>query len=734
MPYDPPLGNNVEINFNGEYVAPPGDAASITFGNVLDNWIRTESILLETFADSSSITEANLIESADLVVEFTVANSLLDPLIHLNAESMILDCICASHQLEILPDIVNESLLLNNYIAGLDLGGGAETDLPSYLNPGFSVSYGGNVFVDTFFSVPWGYMIFLDKFVGNNFLGFFTTDNSYLIPWQTFYLSDNLVFIDSSSSDDYADISVNSSWDFFIKTDRLVDFEYTGFRTLNRSIDFQYNEAFAKDRFIDIPWDSNSEMNRHFKFTWTGIGINDIDYVVNYGPKALYKFCFEVYEPPPSHIGPNFVFPPRNAAFPGIGEAVGFIMDSYSSDPRCETIHMYTGIRDINIPTGTQINPVYPFRVRQVYYMLNTVLVKEVPSNAPIEIKALTMTTDRDSWLWQLSMTVGKKSYVNMIKPDGGVFKKVEVYINGWRWIFSIEGWQENAGFARGTWTVTGRSPSLVLGDPICPQKSYVHTDVTGTGSSIIDNILQAGGYSFSVSYVGYGVDGQSGFSPTTSDWNIPANAFSYSNQTDIQAIQTLVDSIGGYVQTVPDDDILEILPKYSWQPWQWRNTIAEIDYKQLDKSIVSEIGSTYRKNPDYFGVYMIGTTPKSGGAGNGVFCDVRRDGYGAGTAHAPISSSPLYTTNSIAQEKGRMILGDSGMWMDHSVKVFSLFPPGEDPGLFKVGDIVNVTESSTIKYRGIITSTSISAGLANGSAFNVSQTLGLSEYIGEWE
>ena len=421
-------------------------------------------------------------------------------------------------------------------------------------------------------------------------------------------------------------------------------------------------------------------------------------------------------------------------------------LSHYSADPRCLTDHNYTGPRDSGGSGGTVVTPPEPpfppFLVKQVYYVMNTVLVKTLPGNTEVEVKSVSMTIDRDSWLWQLSMTVAKKEYVDLLSPKNGVYQTVEIYINGWRWVFLVESWQENRGFAKGTYSISGRSPSLILGDPICDKKSFTNTDQE-TGSTIISGILGANpaASGFSVAFSGY-VDNQTGFDPNSgADWLISANAFSYTGQTDIQAIQTLAESIGGYVQTHrsfynygtgQDYRVLEILPTFKFQPWNWTASYPGISYIQLDNSIIKEIGTSYKKNPDYYGAYIVGESPRANGT-TSVFCNVYKDGKGAATTHAPLCSSPLFTTDQIAQEKGRMIIGESGVWSEHSIKIFSLMLSGTAPGLLKVGDMINVTTGATTEWRGLVTSVSIDASVVNTSVFTVSQTISVLQYVGEW-
>jgi hypothetical protein len=421
-------------------------------------------------------------------------------------------------------------------------------------------------------------------------------------------------------------------------------------------------------------------------------------------------------------------------------------METISSNPRCPIIHSYTGKRDsVSTDFGVIVvppePPLPPFIVKQVYYIMNTVLVKTLPGNVPIEVKSISMTIDRDSWLWQLNMVIGKRDYISLLEPSGSVMQHVEVYINGWKWVFLIEGWSESRSFGKGSYNVIGRSPSLVLGDPVCDKKSFTNS-ITETGGSIMQGILNSNAASigFSIAYTDY-TNNQTGFDPAIGvDWVIPAEAFSYTNQPDIYALQTIAESIGAYVQTNRafynygtgnDGRILEILPKYRYQPWNWTAGNTNINYIQLDKSIIKEIGTSYKKNPDYYGAYIVGEKPKDGSTTAGVFCNVYKDDMGPATLHAPVASGPLYTTNAIAQEKGRMIIGDAGVWLEHNINIYSLFPSGTAPGLLKVGDMIKVTNGATTEWRGLIHSTSITAQIVNTSAFSVTQTIGVSQYIG---
>lgn len=865
MAYTPPLGNSVALHFTGSYVAPVGDEVLIQFGNVLDNYIRTADVILNSEYESGEILEADLIKTFDVELNAQYNPRIVDPLIHINTNNYECQLEVEKLSLQILPDIVTHDLLLEESLPIISIGGNTETDLPYRTSPGILFNYGGSKSADLHFEFKWGDIE--DKDICLTLAGadpFETEDSSSSLNWNSMEIMD---FHSDSvwGSLEIIDVSTSIPWLSFYIEDVTHSTYYEGISECYVQSAYPYNQPDPLDRLNTTSYSGRVSADSTRDFDWNGISnsFSDREHTVNWGPRELFSFCYRAYVPPQQGDFLIFSYPPRNEFYPtvlestrqdvdaynadmiemlelavassleeytnkGAAEAaqrgayeeafnyflfiqqlphsmrpestesayskaeaerallltaivetkkaedayesakdalenyvpavssesdntildykIKLALSHYSADPRCLTEHNYTGPRDSGGGGGTVVTPPEPpfppFLVKQVYYVMNTVLVKTLPGNTEVEVKSVSMTIDRDSWLWQLSMTVAKKEYVDLLSPKNGVYQTVEIYINGWRWVFLVESWQENRGFAKGTYSISGRSPSLVLGDPICDKKSFTNTDQE-TGSTIIAGILGANpaASGFSVAFSGY-TNNQTGFDPNSgSDWLISPNAFSYTGQTDIQAIQTLAESIGGYVQTHrsfynygagQDYRILEILPTFKFQPWNWTASYPGISYIQLDNSIIKEIGTSYKKNPDYYGAYIVGESPKANGT-TSVFCNVYKDGKGPATTHAPLCSSPLFTTDQIAQEKGRMIIGDSGVWSEHSIKIFSLMPSGTAPGLLKVGDMINVTTGATTEWRGLVTSVSIDAAVVNTSVFTVSQTVNVLQYVGEW-
>ena len=90
----------------------------------------------------------------------------------------------------------------------------------------------------------------------------------------------------------------------------------------------------------------------------------------------------------------------------------------------------------------------------------------------------------------------------------------------------------------------------------------------------------------------------------------------------------------------------------------------------------------------------------------------------------------PLITTEPAGAEAARQILGNAGNWIKHSMRLFSLANPGNDPGLVKPGMLLQISEmlGGSI-YKAQVTGTRVDAQWTGDSGLIVSQTVELEEW-----
>lgn len=345
---------------------------------------------------------------------------------------------------------------------------------------------------------------------------------------------------------------------------------------------------------------------------------------------------------------------------------------------------------------------------------MNSIMIKRLPLGSPIiyiDWMDLSIRLDINSWVWDFTIILPDSTFLELIKPQGEVFTNIEININGHVWTCMVEGWSKSKVFAANSWEVYGKSPSIVLGEPYSPYGSYTNPSAV-QGRSLADDILSGTGYSVNWAATDW-------LNPAT-DWLIPAEGFSYADLTTIEALQKLVGSVGAYIQTVLDpvtSSELNILPRFKKQPWAWA---TETEDMQLIDSQMWEVQRQYVTKPNINAVVVSGVN-------NGALVNVKRQGT-AGDKPSPMILEDLITSSESGAERGRMILGEAGKWVSHTMRLFSLYPPAEAPGLVLPSTFVKVTEGG-VDWKGQVLGTEIHATVLNGP-IEVEQVLEIEEYV----
>jgi len=487
------------------------------------------------------------------------------------------------------------------------------------------------------------------------------------------------------------------------------------------------------------------------------IGIGGSYDVVFQANNVTYQISFDVYGDYALNFNPDGTYD------------VIFDVDGRNTDPRCEFDHNYTGKRDPYI-SGIRFRNISSARSREVYYMFNTVFVQTLITHEPIHVLGLSATIDQQSWLWQFNLVIGSRSSLDLIAPEpvsGGalVYKDVEININGWKWTCRVESWTENRAFGKDAWNVVGRSPSMELGAPQNPVSDFTYNDIGGgsAGAQIMEEILKGTmqsrddlGWRLDWSFFADKVTEVYGFDPSSGAmWGFPDGAYSWSGQTQIESILPLIESIGAYLQTVPDcstDKKLKVMPKFHVPPWHWsfnseypqnlyKSEVAEgatyhIDHK-INEAICKSIGRSFVSLPSYNAVYVMGQSSVPAVEGNidpgVVFVNVYRDN-GDALVYAPNHTDPWITSILSAGEAGRNIISNTGEWSHHTLDLFALASSGTEdeykPGLILPGEYIQLTEKNKDIF-GQVFSTSINVSMVNGSVCSVNQIIEMHEYLG---
>jgi hypothetical protein len=199
------------------------------------------------------------------------------------------------------------------------------------------------------------------------------------------------------------------------------------------------------------------------------------------------------------------------------------------------------------------------------------------------------------------------------------------------------------------------------------------------------------------------------------------------------------------------------IKPMFDIPPWHWVYGGAYLP--NIDHVINDATFETASKNfeswPSYNAVFVMSQTDspamtEGGGAASsgGILVDVYRSGFsGTNRLHAPNVTNPWVTTYESAMECGRPVICNTGEWVRHQLRLFSLAPSGESSDLDSLilpGDFIQVNEDRVKRWSNIsghgtygswygsVSSTTIEATLVNGAAVGITQTIGVDEYVGQ--
>jgi len=762
------------------YTPPPCDAADFTVDRLLvvhSCNAANFSLLLTSigFIVKPSIitignkrfyfTEAAFISSKDAFIDVYSEVVPFQAESHISSNDSIVEILNNTDIMDILPDCISKDSLIILKGDMSNIKRGELYDLPlgtARLNGG---GYSEGIPQERSYVKAWNETYKMDELVSFNIPANIPTDVINVNNWNSLIARDNFIVTPVELLAPLDEMTDSLWLSFFIVDDHVIK-RYEGLTYVTDLLSVDYNQPSSHDVYHVTPTrDSANKTDFHTNVHWNAIGKFDVSHTNNWGPKDYFSFCFKDYAPPICGQA-NFRLLPFDPDMIGICREVVFDLDNYQTDTRCGYQYNRSGRRD-SYMSGIEVEVRYPYitPVKEAYYMLNTVLVKRLPDNIPIEVTSVGIRYDQQSWLWQFTIGIKSDTYLELLKPVDNVFMDIEISINNWKWVCRVEGWQESSRFATSAWTLNGRSPSMELGTPQNINTSYIY-DPDGTaptsGAQIIEDILtgtilgvddkgwRADWYYYLDPIVGSSVF--SGFSPSIAGlgyegWGFPPGTFEWKDKTQIEVVKSLAESIGAFIITNPNcyntaDKKLFIRPFVNIPPWHWTDTndtyFPEIDH-YVNVSYSSEIGRNYESSSPYNAVYVMGQkstdVQQSGNAEGIVVTELYRDGVGPDfRVYAPDVVDPNLTSWQACVERGRAVLGQSGKWVNHTLRLFSLADYNDEtPNISRLllpGDFIQVQDKNSNVWHGVTTSVSLDAASSNG-VFSVYQTVEVKRYVG---
>ncbi len=350
----------------------------------------------------------------------------------------------------------------------------------------------------------------------------------------------------------------------------------------------------------------------------------------------------------------------------------------------------------------------------RVYIVNNSAGVVRLPERTPIYVSSIGLQQGVDDVHWSMRMALADPAHLELLKPDAGGPKVVEITINGYVWTAIVDAFQQDRAHPGRAVSVSGRSQTALLDAPYAPQRSFVQT-ADRLLQQLIDDELSLTGFTADYSAVAAqtGVGG----------WIVPSGVYHYDAQTAIASVRTLAAASGAIARAHPWDKVIVVQPRYAASPWAWDLTAPD---KQIQDDIILRDSLRLVSKPLYDYVLVSGEQM-------GVSDPIVRDGE-AGTTRASMVVDPLITDHVASRERGRNVLSDRGEQaaIDVTIPLFEAAVT-DQPGLVLPLQLVEVIEPTS--WKGLATSVSISAesrDVDGRSVLVVDQTITLERHYSD--
>jgi len=327
---------------------------------------------------------------------------------------------------------------------------------------------------------------------------------------------------------------------------------------------------------------------------------------------------------------------------------------------------------------------------QQVYTMQHIISVKTVQGNVELPMSNVSLSYDADSFAWQFSGTLLDAAALALVQSTSAV--ELAVTIDGYIWHVLVESIEHGIQFAKHSITLKGRSLTAELGAPYLLPTSATIGDLL-TVQQLADSLMPVG---WSITW-------------DAPVWNVPAGAFSYTNQTPIQVLASLVNDIGCVAIPHPSQRSITVQRRYPVYPWYFSAAPADL---AIPEAALSSVNLRPAIATQANGVYVHGEI-------GGVLGWCRLAGTDGAKLAATVSNS-LMTDVIGCRLLGERIL--SGQQTQPVIKSATLPIDGDVFPLASVGDFVQITLGAD-NIKGVVNSIAVDASLSK-----VSQTLQIGE------
>lgn len=490
--------------------------------------------------------------------------------------------------------------------------------------------------------------------------------------------------------------TLQNAWHVLSGCDRARQCPYGEYASDDAELGALWQSPPALDLGVMLPYTYGTSVDHDaMVLPWGCPPPHDRSHHTLWGRKTYDEICIRDYLPAP---GGNISFD-IGQALAGVGnkDHVDFFFEALSYDARC-SFQEPSGWRDANVFEGWSV---VPFGVVRSQYTMNSkASVTRLSDLAEVDVTAVTVATDMDSWGWTLSLSVASPTALEQLDPSLKGPVTVSAMINGFEVVGQIDSWSHGRKFAGDSRSAGGRSLSATLSAPTAATLTFIE-GVAKTAQQIATDVLL---------YTGWVLDWR------LTDWLVPAGVFAATEQTPLQVIQTIAAAGDGFVQSHHATKTLIVAPRVPVAPWDMATAIADVS---VPEEMMDAMDGAWEQRPSFNAVLV------SGSVGGGISMRVVRNGT-AGDKEAPMVTDPLLCATEVCRARATGILAHGGKWRKMSCSM-PVFAAPDIPGVLLPGTVISVTGADP--WKGICTSVSVTA--AWGRALVVRQVVEVERYYG---
>ena len=206
--------------------------------------------------------------------------------------------------------------------------------------------------------------------------------------------------------------------------------------------------------------------------------------------------------------------------------------------------------------------------------------LKRLDTDEYIDFYSISISGDEDSWLWSFNVEIEDLAIWQLLQSDSDKPIELEASVNGHEFRFVAEGRSKSRRRGKTSYSITGRSPTVVLGDRYAEQISRTW-DAT-TAKTVAHELCLVAGIA---------VDWQ------TVDWPLASGRLTVKNKRPIDIIKLLANAVGGIIQSTPKGDLV-VRPRHPISPTKYGEVLP--DQIITDADDILDISESWEHRPGY--------------------------------------------------------------------------------------------------------------------------------------